>query len=156
MKFNADAFRAAEFAARTAEVEIPELAPWCSGRPVFVVRGLNAHELAAATEAADTAAARAGVLTVALDGTTEERIGAVKAALGLSEDTPRSLALANELILRGTVEPVLDRETVVLLGERFPVDHKILSRRIMELTGQGQEAKKKPNGSMTTDASATH
>ena len=156
MGFDARSFIHSTFEARTAEVRIPELAPFFDGaEPVFKVRGLSGIELAQCTEAAGAQKMRADLVASLIDGSDEERTKALLESFGLGAHVPGELVRYHELIIRGTVEPVIDRETSVLLATRYPVDHRGLALKIMELTGAGQLCtKKKPSVSTPAETSA--
>lgn len=154
MPFDAKAFSKAKFEPRTDSLRVPELAEWFGGDdPVFVVRGLSGIELASAMEAAGNSKVRAELAEALLDGAMEDKSEAIQAAFGLGPGVPDELIRYHELIIRGTVEPVLSREISVKLAERFPVDHKQIALKILHLTGQGQAVKKKPQDSGATPAS---
>ena len=154
MPFDAKAFARAKFEPRTESVRVPELAEWFGGdEPVFIVRGLSGIELASAMEAAGSAKGRAELAEALLDGALEDKSEAIQNAFGLGPGVPDELIRYHELIIRGTVEPVLSREISVKLAERFPIDHKSLALKILHLTGQGQAVKKKPPDSGATPAS---
>lgn len=145
MPFDAKAFGKAKFEPRTEKVRVPELAEFFGDdEPSFEVRGLTGIELAQAMEAAGTAKQRAELAEALLDGALEDKSEAIQNAFGLGPGVPDELIRYHELIIRGTVEPVLSREISVKLAERFPVDHKQLALKILHLTGQGQAVKKKP------------
>jgi hypothetical protein len=114
---------------------------------------LTGIELAAAMESAGSAKQRADLAEALLDGAIEDKSEAIQAAFGLGPGVPDELIRYHELIIRGTVEPVLTRDVSVKLAERFPVDHKRLAMSILHLTGQGHAVKKKPTDSGATPAS---
>lgn len=154
MPFDAKAFARAKFEPRTEQVRVPEMAEWFGGDdPVFVVRGLTGIELAQAIEASSNAKQRAELTEALLDGAIEDKSDAIMTAFGIGPGVPDELIRYHELIIRGTVEPVLSREISVKLAERFPIDHKSLALKILHLTGQGQAVKKKPPDSGATPAS---
>lgn len=154
MSFDAKAFAKAKFEPRTDEVRVPELAEWFGDdEPVFIVRGLSGVELAQAMESASTSKTRAELAEALLDGALEDKSEAIQQAFGLGPGVPDELIRYHELIIRGTVEPVLSREISVKLADRFPVDHKHLAMKILHLTGQGQTVKKKPQSSGETPPS---
>ena len=153
MPFDAKAFAKTKFEPRTAEIRIEELAEWFEpDPPVFKVRGLSGVELAQAMEGANTAAQRADLAEALMDGALEDKSELIQQAFGLGPGVPDELIRYHELIIRGTVEPVLTRDISVKLAERFPVDHKALAMKILALTGQGA-VKKKPPSSGETPAS---
>lgn len=77
----------------------------------------------------------------------------MRAALGAEEDKHPDIAMRQELVRLGTVEPALSEETVALLAERYPLLIYKLSNAVNTLTGQGPEAKKKPSSSMFSPTS---
>lgn len=154
MPFDAKAFSKAKFEPRTEQVRVPELAEWFGGdEPVFTVRGLSGIELAQAMEVSSTAKQRAELAEALMDGALEDKSDAIQAAFGLGPGVPDELIRYHELIIRGTVEPVLTRDISVKLAERFPVDHKGLAITILNLTGRGHAVKKKPQDSGETPTS---
>ena len=139
-----DKFLNAALAPRTAEVEVPELAGalFAEGeKPVWVVRGLTAAELARSNMAAERAdGLRALVLAMAGQG---DKAAEMKRALGLNDDeVPPDVSRRIELLTAGSVTPALGlerRDVAVKLGEAFPTVFYKLTNKILELTGEGAE-----------------
>jgi len=159
MAFDARKFVAAPFEPRTERVEFPELAEWFGDDdPVIVIRSLTGDELATVEGQCDDRAeeVRAG-LTRALEGGNKSEIAdAALDVLGFGGGaTPKLMVRYHALIMAGAVSPVIDRQTSVMLGQRFPIDHRNIAHKIAALSGKGQEAKKKPIGSIVEQESET-
>jgi hypothetical protein len=148
MPFNTDRFSGAEFSRREGVVKVPALAEWFDEgeSPEFSVRGLTFAELCQADSAADKSKSARRLIEALSGGTSNEQTGAIKEALGFSDDTPPQMAKRVEMLILGAVEPVFDRQTAVKLSEAFPVEFRIITDEIVKLTGQGQEPGKH-NGS---------
>ena len=150
--FLADKFQAAQYEARTARVSLPILADFFpeGEEPAFTVRGLTASELNKAIEA--------GMRRKAIDAvaqaiaTQKEEIAGVRAALGLSKETPGEIAKRLEMLVLGAVEPVVSHATAAKLAEIAPVEFYELTNRITELTAQGgSRVKRQPSSQATPD-----
>lgn len=160
--FDKRKFGAAKFAPRTQDVNVSDsvLADFFpeGDEPVFVVRGLTASELAMANEAMAKNKTVGTVLeALQRDGDHAEKVDELREAMGLSKDkTPDATVKSIEMILMGCVNPVLDRQTVLKIGQVAPVEFQILSNTITKLTGQGSEAKakRKPSGRGKTSEQA--
>ena len=145
MSFDPQRFSQAPLAPRTAEVAVPDLAPWFGPgeKPVWIVRGLTGDDIARASEAADKAAKiRAAVQ--ALLGGGEGRREAFAAILGVGDDVPDDLIKRYEHLMSGSVEPKCDRELAIKLFAAFPVVAFQLTNKILELTGLGADPGKAP------------
>lgn len=160
--FDKRKFGAAQFAPRTEEVSVEDgpLADFfpIDEKPVFVVRGLTASELAMANEAI-AKNQTIGTVLEALQGEGDhaEKVAELREVMGLSKDkTPNVTVKSIEMIIMGCVSPVLDRQSVVKIGEIAPVEFQLLSNAITKLTGQGQESKvkRKPSGRGKTSEQA--
>jgi hypothetical protein len=147
MAFQAERFRQAEWTPRTETVEIPALAGFFAEgeAPAFTVRGLTAAELQLALEAGKR---QSGVEAVVKAITTQkEQVNQIRAALGLTQDTPGEVVRRIEMLVQGSVAPKLDHADAVKLAEVCPVEFFDLTNRITSLTGQGQDRLKKPETS---------
>ena len=137
MPFNADRFTSAKLTAREATVPVPALAAWFDdGEPAeWKVRGLTGNQLHRALEAGNRQGSiEAVVKALAASG---DQAQAVRKALGLSADTPGEMAKRLEMLVMGSVSPVVDLPTCVKLAETFPVEFLNLTHKITELTGNG-------------------
>lgn len=150
MPFSADLFQRAEYTPRTEVVPVPALAEFFGqDEPAqFTIRGLTAPELHKAIEAGTRQKALDGVVKAI--ASQKDQIDAIRAALGLSADTPGEIAKRMEMLVAGCVEPKLDLTAVVKLSNIFPVEFYDLSNRITSLTGQGASRVKPPASSPAT------
>lgn len=152
MPFLAERFEQAGLTWPTVEVPVPDLAPWFEGPAVWRVRGLNANELAK-VEQADRRAAVVEALTAALaSGAAADITGSVRDLIGRSGAIEEVYARQIEILVLGSVEPVVDHALAARLGETQPVTFKALVNAILAATGQGASAPKKPEASTETPA----
>ena len=138
MAFKAEAFAAQVFEHRTEAVPVPGLATWFDGEAVWTVRGLTAHELARATEAADKRSNAAAVLEALVGGSKAEKVRELREAMALTDATPAEVSKRLEMLTTASVDPAIDHSTAVQIAERFPVEFYQLTNKITQLTGQGQ------------------
>jgi hypothetical protein len=151
MGFDVKSFRKAKFEDRTAEVPVPDLKDWFAEgeEPVFIVRGLTAEELARCNEAVQKNKNISSVIEALHSSNQQEKVQAMREMLGVSESVPNDLAKRLEQFALGTVDPDMDHELAVKFAESFPVEFYQLTNKIMELTGQGRQVKKKQNSKQT-------
>lgn len=140
MGFDLARFQSTQFQARTAEVELPALAAFFAPgeRPAFTVRGLTFEEIARADVAADRSKVMLGLVEALAGKSAPEQVAALKAALGHGEATPEHAVKRLEMLAMGAVEPALALSDVVRLADAFPIEFRILSDKVLELTGQGK------------------
>lgn len=145
--FDLEKFRKTEFKPREAEIKFSALKKAGFGDGVFLVRGLTAPEIAQA----DTAAEKGKLLTDLVEklatSSGKEKASALLEGVGISGDVPELLAKRYEHVSRGVVEPSLTLADVVKLGDAFPIEFSQLANKVLELTGKGQTAAVKPQGS---------
>lgn len=137
MTFNAEAFTAAEFTARTESVTVPQLAEFFGdgAPPVFVVRGLSASELQRALEAGTR---QNGIdVVVKAIASQKDQVALIRQALGMSADVPGEVAKRMEMLVQGCVAPKLTHATVAKLAEVCPIEFFDITNKITALTGQG-------------------
>lgn len=153
MPFHADKFERATFEARTARVSVPALAPFFDAdeAPEFVVRSLTATELHRALEAGKRQGSVEQIVKAI--ATSGDQAEAVRRALGLTKDTPGEIAKRLEMLVLGTVSPVLTLPQAVKLAETCPVEFLALTNEITALTGKGFDLVKPAAASRTTTAS---
>ena len=144
MGFRADAFAAAAFEHRTDVVPVPSLADWFEGDAVWTVRGLTAHELARANEAAEKRNNAAALLEALVGGSKQAKVKELREAMALTDATPAEISKRLEMLTSGSVDPPCDHSTAVLIAERYPIEFYQLTNRITSLTGQGQQPGKPP------------
>lgn len=149
MSFKADAFNRAQFKPRTVKVALPDLADWFEGEPAWTVRGLSGPEMAQCTDAAARNRSRAAMAEGLLSEDQTAQIEAMRELLGVGAAVPDDIAKRLEMLVLGSVEPVIDHSTAVKLCTHFPVEFYNLTTKIMELTGMGSEVGK-PRASTAT------
>jgi hypothetical protein len=137
MGFKVDSFDRAEFTARRASVPVDALAAFFDqGEPaVWQVRGLSSAELHRALEAGKRQGSIEQIVRAIAGG--GDQAEAVRAALGLSKDTPGEIAKRLEMLVMGSVAPKVELPTAVKLAEAFPIEFLSITNKITELTGQG-------------------
>ena len=148
--FNADAFTSAPLALRTEEVPMPDLAVWFDGPALWLVRGLDANELAKVDQAERRNEAAAALAEALTNGTAAQIVESVREVLGRTGAIESVYARQIEILVLGSVEPVISHAVAAKLGECFPVPFKVLVNAILSLTGQGADAPKKPGASIAT------
>lgn len=157
MPFDAAKFAAAPFAPRTATIELPALAPFFDEgeQPAWVVRNLTAAEFARAQDAEKRNSSIDMLIgALAAAQSKSEAVAEARRALGLAGgNTPGEVAKRLELLVAGSVAPVVTMDTAVLLAERFAIDFYLLTNKILELTGQGCDLGKPAAVSPTTQPS---
>ena len=146
-------FSQAPLAARTAEVPVPDLAPWFGPdeKPVWIVCGLTGEAISRANAAADrTEKLRAAMEAMLQAG--QARKEAFAAILGTGDDVPDDLLKRYEHLIAGSVSPPCDRELAIRLFAHFPVVAYQISNKILELTGLGSIEGKAPGSGPTPES----
>jgi len=144
MGFDISKFDTASFENRTATIKVPELHNFFDeeDKKEWIVRGLNADELAIINEAVSTNKNIEGVISAITSNVSSDKVNAVKEIIGIQTDTvPDDLVRRFEMLTRGSVEPKIDHNISVKLGKSFPTTLFKLTNKIIELTGQGQLGK---------------
>lgn len=130
---------------RQQTIDVPELHAWFAtgSAATWIVRSLTSSELARANQAAETGMENVRAMIAALAGTGTDKSGAIRQAMGLSdEDVPADVSRRIEMLTAGSVEPALganQRDVAVRLAETFPGVFYRLTNAIINLTGQGAE-----------------
>lgn len=140
MAFDADRFNNAPVTLRTGEYRLKELQHFFDEGedPVFKVRQLTGEELAQCHEAAKLNRDVSELVAGLMANDSHEKVEAVLAAMGRgSSRVPDEHAKRIEMLVLASVEPRMDRSTVVRLGTNFPVDFMLLTNVISGLSGQG-------------------
>jgi hypothetical protein len=152
MPFDADRFDRAKFVARQQRVMVPALAEFFGEgeEAAWEVRGLSSTELHRALEASRRQDSIESIVkAIAASG---DQATAVRRALGLTADTPGEIAKRLEMLVAGSVAPVIELPTAVKLAEAFPIEFLDLTNKISELTGKGFDLVKPPAASQPTTA----
>lgn len=152
MGFDAERFERAKLEPRRKRIEVASLAAFFDeGEPAeWEVRGLTATELHAAMEASRRQGSFENIVKAMT--TSADQVSAIRKALGLSKDTPGEIAKRLEMLVMGSVAPVITLPVAVKLAETFPVDFLQLTNEITELTGMGSELGKPEAASKPTPA----
>lgn len=152
MPFQADKFDRAKFEARRKKVAVEALAEFFDDgeAPEWEVRGLTSNELHKALEAGKRQSSVESIVKAI--ATTADQATAVRRAIGLTTDTPGEMAKRLEMLVLGSVAPVVELPTAVKLAEAFPIEFLTLTNEISELTGKGFDLVKPEAASQPTTA----
>lgn len=150
MPFQADKFDRAEFKARRKRVGVEALAMFFDDgeAPEWEVRGLTSNELHKALEAGKRQSSVESIVKAI--ATTADQATAVRRAIGLTTDTPGEMAKRLEMLVLGSVAPVIELPAAVKLAEAFPIEFLTLTNEISELTGKGFDLVKPEAASQPT------
>lgn len=141
MGFDAEKFMNTKMQPRTADVPVPGLASWFEGedKPVWKVRGVSGQELGQAKQAVEQRKDIAALVSGIVGGQSAEKAEAAKKIMNIDDTVPANVALNIHLVKLGSVEPEADEDLAVKLCTCFPVEFQQISKKILELTGQGHE-----------------
>jgi hypothetical protein len=155
MAFKAKEFDKAKFQPRMADVPVPGLANWFDGDPVWKVKGLSGNELGRCNELAERNRKTIGdIVKALLKNQGEETGAAIQDLVGLSDDVPQDVARRIEYLIAGSVDPECPLDRAVQLNQAFPVEFRMISEKIFELTGLGHTpGKPTPSGNVKTSRS---
>lgn len=142
MAFKKNEFEKAKMEFRTEDISVPAMAEWFEGAPVWKVRGLSGNELGRCNEMADSRKNLTEILQDLLVKKKDETP---------TDYVPQEVAKRIEYLMVGSVDPVCDLDMATKLNEVFPIEFRILTGKIIELTGQGQVVgKQTPSGNGMT------
>ena len=150
MAFDAAKFERAKLEPRRSTVTVPGLAPFFDAEeaPAWQVRGLTSSELHRAMEAGKRQGSIESIVkALAASG---DQAQAVRKALGLTADTPGEIAKRLEMLVMGSVAPVIELPAAVKLAEAFPIEFLTITNKITEQTGQGCDLGQAPAASLQT------
>jgi hypothetical protein len=152
MGFDATKFERAKLEPRRSTVAVPALAPFFDAdeAPAWTVRGLTTSELHRAMEAGKRQGSIESIVKAL--SASGDQAQAVRKALGLTADTPGEIAKRLEMLVLGSVAPVIELPAAVKLAEAFPIEFLTLTNEITELTGKGFDLGKVPAASLQTTA----
>ncbi len=143
--FDSNKFGNTKFERRTEAVPVTALADFFpKGETVeFTVGSLTHHELAQCAAGLQAKDNTKSVLQAVAghNPSIKEAIGEI---LGGKADIPVDTQKRILHLVKGSIEPVIDEMFAVQLAERFPVEFTMLTNKILELSGLGQVAIKKP------------
>lgn len=142
--FEMNKFSAATFSARSFKVPVPEMEKFFPEDTdkkdmVWEVRGLTAEELAGVNEAVQQNKNAGAILSAISSKVTKEKIGAIKEAMGVSDDNaPDDVVRRIAMLTVGCVSPECPQDIAVRVGDAFPQVFYKISNKITELTGLGK------------------
>jgi len=141
MGFDAEKFLNTKMQPRTADVPVPGLASWFDGedKPAWKVRGVSGQELGQAKQAVEQRKDIAALVSGIVGGQSAEKAAAAKKIMNIDDSVPSNVALNIHLVKLGSVEPAADEDLAVKMCTCFPVEFQQISKKILELTGQGYE-----------------
>lgn len=147
--FDKKKFMKAEFEQRTEKVPVKELKEFFNEDedPVWIVRNLSGHELGKVNEAAQRNRTIGAILDGILSAEVKDKVDAIKAAIGMTDNTPDDIARRIEMLTIGSVDPEIDHETAVRICAYHPTRLYELTNMITLLSGQGAQVKKKRSNS---------
>lgn len=144
MTFDVARFKAASLRLREEDVPVPALAAWFGkdASPVWRVRALTAAELASAEDASK----RKEDITMVIKAIVNDaaKVDSIRNELGLGDHTPHEIAKRMEMLVTGSVSPVIDLEAAVKLAQYFPIEFYQLTNKITTITSMGAEPGKSP------------
>lgn len=157
MRFDQKAFSKQAFTPRTEAVEVKALAQWFTDlpdgeSPTWTVRGLTADELGRADEAAERQRNLADALEAFAGAVGPEKVVATQELLGVKRGgIPAETAKRQEMLVLGSVDPEITLDVARKLGKTFPVEFRLLTNKIVILSGQGSvPGKSPPSGDVQT------
>lgn len=152
MGFDLERFESAKLEPRRKVVEVDGLAPFFAEgeKPEWTVRGLSASELHQANEASRRQSSFENIVKAMTSSA--DQVSTIRKALGLSKDTPGEIAKRLEMLVMGSVSPVISLPVAVKMAENFPVEFMVLTNDITVLTGQGADLGKPAAASQQTPA----
>jgi len=142
--FDMNKFATANFLVRASKVPVPEMEKFFPGDTdkkdmVWEVRGLSAEELAVVNEAVQQNKNTSAILSAIGSKVTKEKIGAIKEAMGVSEDNaPDDVVRRIAMLTAGCVTPECPQDIAVRIGDAFPQVFYKITNKITELTGLGK------------------
>lgn len=148
MGFDAQAFQREEFEPREEAVRVDGLSAWFGEdeEPEWRVRGLSHQELSHAEEAATRRQDVAAVVD-ALSGNSQKKAEAILELLGMDEAVPKDTAKRMEMLRMASIEPEVDLDVAIKMSKVKPIEFTLITNKILELTGKGYAAVKKPEAS---------
>ena len=141
MGFDTEKFLNTKMQPRTSDVPVPGLSDWFSGdeKPVWKVRGITGQELGQAKQAVENRKDIAALVAGIVGGQPKEKAEAARKIMNIDDTVPANVALNIHLVKLGSVGPACDEDLAVKLCTCYPVEFQVIAKKILELTGQGQE-----------------
>ncbi len=156
MGFNSKAFLKTKFTAREKQVPVEDLQCFFGDdQAVWTVRGLTGEELAKVNEAAANAKNMDAIINGIVSDDKGDIAAAIREKIGMSADLPADLIRRMEMLILGSVEPVVDRELAKKLADAYPIEFNLLTGEIYKLTGMGKNPGKQNGSGKTPDSGPT-
>jgi hypothetical protein len=147
--FNTAKFQKQQFVFRTEKVPVPNLRDWFDEgcEPEWEIRNLNSRELSLSQESQ----AKTKNLSVALEAIStaagDDKLEALLKIMGISTDNPAELTRRLDMLVYGSINPVMTLDVAVKLADNFPFEFMKITSQIIVLTGLGASAvKPRPSG----------
>jgi len=139
MTFDINKFDNADLQPRTEEIEVEELKSFFAEgeKPIWKVKSLTGEEVARVNMAVESNREVAALIQGILSADVDEKIQAIKEAIGISDEVPDDLARRIALLKYGSVDPVCSQSMAVKLAKGFPTVLYQLTTKILQLTGMG-------------------
>ena len=145
--FDIEGLRSTTFTPRESTLTLDAFKKAGLGDGVIKVRGLTACEISQSDEASQKGELLSDIVLKLADSSGKKQAAALLEGVGISDDVPSALKKRYEHIVFGVVEPKLVLSDVVKIGDTFPIEFNQIANKILELTGLGQQAEKKPRTS---------
>jgi hypothetical protein len=148
VSFDLKKFETTNFNYREKEIDVPELKDFFSGKkkPKWKIRGLTGIELAEVRASVNRNKDIESMIEMLASDISKEKVDAFKDALGLSDKAPADWVRRVAILKLGSVDPEMNQENAVKLGETFPVTFSTLTDQIQILTGQGKLGESSASG----------
>jgi len=149
INFDFKEFMQTDFIERTGEVSLLNFGD-TGDSCKFQVRGLTAADIAEIENSVqkNRMASRlydAAVKMTAVNCTAKDQADAIRELTGFAEGAPDNLIRKYVIFERGVIDPKPEiRADVVKFGRVYPIEFDKIINKILELTGKGHDAKKKP------------
>lgn len=149
MGFNTKQFMSQKFEPRTQVVPVPGLAPFFSEneKPEFTVRNIEGPELAEVHNAVSINKGIDQILEKIVSEKLSDKINAIRESIGMGDKVPGEIVRRLEMLVRGSVKPVITLDIAVKICKTYPIEFYELTNKITQLTGLGKVlGKPKPSG----------
>jgi hypothetical protein len=142
--FDISKFDRATFQPREDEMKLDGLKDFFKGEPIIKVRGLTINEFSKCKDINSNTKLIQSLSEALFANSGKDIKDNVEKLIGFGDDVAPDVKYRIQLTLFGLIEPKLERGQIVKLGEAFPTEFFMISNKIVELTGQGQEVMGKP------------
>ena len=139
MSFDTKKFLQTKFEYRTEEVPVNDMKDFFSddANPVWLVRGLTGQEYARANEAVEKNRVIAAYLEGLISPSDKDKIQSMRGLVGLGGKVPNEIAKRIELLVMGSVDPIVNNDLALKICTNFPVEFYDITNKITALTGLG-------------------